>query len=199
MSKVQIRKALAKNDNEMIYVKTPYSSEFVKGAWDLNGSWIARQQEWAFDPRDIERVRELCRNVYGVDDINVAPELVTVRLHLDTLYSDYRQSLELFGRTIARRPGRDSRVQMDSSVVVIAGGFPANGGSAKNPALKEEAGTILEVRDVPASLVRVEDYPEGSIEIIESVKKIDRQALEAEADAIRKRLKEIMGILETVV
>jgi len=193
---ISIRKGTTKNGNEYLYVKTPYSGEFVAGAKKLNGKWIADQKEWAFDPRDEERVRELCRKIYGTDGATPDLELVTVRLHLDKLKDYYYGTLELFGRVIARRPGRDSRVRLDNSVVIVAGGFPTSGGSVKNPALSPESGTILEVRDVPRSIVRPEDFPEGAAVILPNDKKVNVQALKDEAVAIRKRLAEILEILE---
>jgi hypothetical protein len=191
---VQIRKATAKDGNEYIYVKTPYSKDFVKEARKLNGSWVDAQKEWAFDPRDVDRVREVCRKIYGTDGLSIEGKLVTVRLHLDKIETGY-DKLELFGRTICRRPNRDSYVKLDPSVIVVAGGFPDVGGSSKNPCLLTKEGTILDVRDVPESIVHPEKFPEGAIEILANDKKPNIKALKEEAAAIRSRLAEILEIL----
>src|SRR5262249_34583730 len=68
--------------------------------------------------------------------------------------SGYETVLELGGRVLAQRPGRDDRVQLGEGVVVVAGGFPARGGSAKNTCVDPRPGTVLEVRDFPVALAR---------------------------------------------
>jgi hypothetical protein len=78
----------------------------------------------------------------------------------------------------------------------VEGGFPDTGGSAKNPSLSTKTGTILEVRDVPKSIIKPEDFSEGAIEILANGKRVNVQALKDEAVAIRKRLAEILEILE---
>jgi hypothetical protein len=188
---IKIYKGTAKDGNEYIYASTPYSVDFVKEAKKLNGSWVASSKEWAFDLRDVDKVREICRKIYGTDGLSIVGNLVTVRVYLDKIKTGY----ELFGRTICRRSSRDSDVRLDSSVVIIEGGFPDVGGSAKYPDCDPYKGTILEVRDVPESIVHPEKFPEGAIEILANDKKVNVKALKEEAEVIRKRLAEIMEIL----
>ena len=178
-----------------VYSVTPYSTDFVTEAKKLNGKWDSAAKAWVFDERDGERVREICRKIYGTDGATIDLELVTVRLHMDKISTDY-DKLELFGRSICRRSYRDSSVKLDSSVIIVEGGFPDTGGSAKNPSLSTRTGTILEVRDVPKSIIKSEDFQEGAIEILSNDKKVNVQALKDEAVAIRKRLAEILEILE---
>ena len=192
--KVEIKKVNLKSGDSAIAAYTPYSTDFVSGAKKLNGKWDGAAKAWIFDERDTERVRELCRKIYGTDGATLDLELVTVRLHMDKISTGY-DKLELFGRSICRRPGRDSYVKIDDSVIIIEGGFPDSGGSVKNPSLSTRAGTILEVRDVPKSIVKPEDFQEGAIEILANDKKVNIQALKDEAAAIRKRLAEILEIL----
>lgn len=195
ISQVQIRKATAKDGNEYIYVKTPYSSDFVKEARKLNGRWVDGQKEWRFDPRDIDKVREICLKVYGTDGLTPIGKLVTVRLHLDKMAdkTDRADNLQLFGRSIAYRPHRDSQVRIDG--IIISGGFPATGGSARFPMLLPETGTVIEVRDIPENIVHPEDFTEGALEILANDKKPNIKALKEEAATIRKRLAEILEIL----
>lgn len=193
---IKFRKSTARNGNEYLYVQTPYSTEFVTEAKKLNGSWVGSQKEWAFDPRVEDRVREVCKKVYGTDGLTPV-EYVTVRLNLDALGVSKRstKSLELFGRTIAIRWSRHDYVKLDPTVIVLEGGFPDTGGSAKHPDLSPWSGTILEVRDVPKNIIKLEDFPEGAIEIFEEKDlKPNFDELRKEADALRKRLAEIMEI-----
>jgi len=193
--KVEIKKVNLKSGDSAIAAYTPYSTDFVSEAKKLNGKWDGAAKAWVFDERDGEKVREICRKVYGTDGATLDVELVTVRLCLDKIGTSY-DKLELFGRSICRRQSRDSAVRLDGSVIIVEGGFPETGGSVKNPSLSTRTGTILEVRDVPKSIIKPEDFQEGAIEILENDKKVNIQALKDEAVAIRKRLAEILEILE---
>src|SRR5262245_51736479 len=128
-------------------VTTPYHPSFPELARNLGGKWEADTKTWRFDVRDAERVKLLCKRIYGYGDT----DLVTIRIAMEP--HQYQRELWLCGRQIAIRRGRDSRVSLGEGVVLIAGGFPASGGSMKYPTLSPNEGTVLEVRDVPRSLV----------------------------------------------
>jgi hypothetical protein len=137
------------------WVQTPYLPALLPGFRQLGGRWDALSHRWSFDSRDEDRVRQLLLDQLGTDG---GPDvLVDCRLDLDqlprTAYPRY-EPLRLGALTVVERPGRDRPVSLGEGVVVIQGGFPPRGGSAKNPSWESEAGTILEVRDVPAALVR---------------------------------------------
>ena len=131
-----------------VYVKSPYNKNFVDAAGKLNGKWVSGSGEWAFDGRDEARVRESCIAIYGTDGTTQAA-LVTLRVTLGGIDGI---EITLGGRSLVRRPGRDSRVKLGDGVVVLEGGFPSSGGSVKNPRVAPLPGTVLEVRDFPAAL-----------------------------------------------
>ncbi|WP_374711395.1 hypothetical protein [Symbiobacterium terraclitae] len=139
----------------------PYHPDLPARARQLGGKFDGFTKSWTFDGRDEARVRALAREIYGTD--GETSETVTVRVNLDQLRDV--QSLWLFGREIARRPERDREVRLGEGVVVLAGGFPASGGSVKNPRLAAETGTILEVRGVPANHSDLTTYADR-IEIV---------------------------------
>lgn len=135
-----------------VVLTSPYHPAIPPAARALAGKWNATRKVWSFDARDLDRVRELCVTVYGIDPLAPAPaDLLTVRVDLDRL--DLADSLFALGRQLARRAGRDYAVRLGEGVVILAGGFPAHGGSVKYPRLAPLPGTVLEVRDVPRMAV----------------------------------------------
>src|SRR5262245_3911911 len=105
------------------FVKSPYNVQFVAEARTLNGTWVSSSQEWAFDGRDEQRVRDRCVRLYGTDGRTSAAR-VTLRV---TLGSHDGPEITLGGRVLVRRKGRDSRAELGDGVVVLEGGFPSSG------------------------------------------------------------------------
>ncbi|HEX4185032.1 MAG TPA: DNA repair protein RadC [Stellaceae bacterium] len=52
-----------------IVVGTPYHPNFPARARLLGGDWDALRHVWIFDAREDERVRSLCREIYGTDGL----------------------------------------------------------------------------------------------------------------------------------
>jgi hypothetical protein len=152
----------------------------------IGGRWNATQKAWVFDARDEDRVRALARLIYGTDGSEPAAT-VTVRLHLDRKFGASGCEFWYAGRQILRRSGRDKPVRLGYGVILIKGGFPASGGSWRYPDIDPCAGTVLEVRDLPATKV---DPSEPGVEIV-TAEAIHRSALEVEADELRARLARI--------
>src|SRR5437879_13693109 len=50
-----------------IAVSSPYHPHFPARARSLGGIWDAAQRVWFFDAADRERVRSMCREIYGTD------------------------------------------------------------------------------------------------------------------------------------
>jgi len=137
--------------NKKLAVVSPYHPAFVEGARLLNGKWNAGQ--WEFDPRDEARVRKLMVKVYGTDGSD-NPELTDVTVVLD---AHTKNPFFAYGREVAVRKGRDSRVTLGYGVIVIDGKFPASCGSARYPGLISDGTVTLEVRDVPVCLVKSDE------------------------------------------
>jgi hypothetical protein len=181
---------------DKIQVKSPYNPDFPEAAKRLNGRWDG--SVWVFDVRDEQRVRELCQSIYGQGLGNGGEAMVTVRIWVGAVDE---QSYWRFGRQILNRPARDSRVRLGEGVVILEGDFPVSGGSRRYPRIRRRqigggkfigegrerkwiAGedttprTLLEIRDVPQSLVEADDE---EYEIV--------AAAEAEPTAIESMLK----------
>jgi len=138
-------------EGKKIKVTSPYHPDFPKSAAQIGGRWNGRQ--WIFDSRDETRVRDLCFKIYGTDGRPVP--LVTVR-HQITSEEARESELYIGGRCVVKRWNRDSAPRLGVGVIVVEGQFPARGGSRKYPLLQGE-GVILEIRDIPRSLVSPED------------------------------------------
>lgn len=178
------------------YLTAPYNPEANSGYRGLGGRWDSGRKAWRFEARDAGRVRELLRKYFGRDDQPV--RVVDVRVVLGEV-ADWREQEAWFaGRRIARRPHRDSAVQLGAGVIIHQGEFEESGGSVKYPDLGNLDGIILEVRDVPADHP---DLQQDGVTVLtqgeESAALDDatRAALEAERAALKARLAEINALL----
>lgn len=136
----------------VLVLVSPYHPALPPRARNLGGTFGQHQGEkaWLFDPRDADRVRDLCREVYGIDPMDAPPELVTVRVHLRGVIDD--ASVWGLGRRLLSRSYRDSPVRLGEGVVLIEGRFAFSGGWRRKPCIGAVDGAVLEVRDVPGPL-----------------------------------------------
>ncbi len=60
-----------------IAVKSPYHPNFPARARGLGGTWDAARRVWLFDAREEDRVKSLCREIYGTDgkDYGTLPDV----------------------------------------------------------------------------------------------------------------------------
>lgn len=172
-----------KSDNaSRLAVFSPYHPTFPANAKRLGGRWDAGRKVWHFDPRDEQRVRELCRETFGDDGTADKTDLVSVRIKLSE-HPDRRDSdigFTACGREVCRVWGRDSGAKFGDGVVVVAGSV-SSGGSRKNPCLSWSADAVIELRDVPRAVAERESVKPG-VEIVE------QESVEAATDRIRAEL-----------
>lgn len=182
-------------ENGKTSVTSPYDAEFVTQAKTIGGKWDGSTKAWKFDARDEQRVRDLCRQVYGTDGNPIeSGDLITVRVRLaDHEGSKYDNFAKFAGQRIAHRPDRDSSVRLAANVVLIEGKLPSTGGSMRYPNIDAGNDVIVEVRDIPRatlSLEREQDY-----EIVGESSNVDVDALLAEREQLLARLAEIDALL----
>ena len=184
---------LVKVEAGKVLVKSPFNPDFPPKARQLGGQW--REPLWVFDARDEERVRELCRAIYGTEGTG-CDELVTLRVTVTCDWEQRRDGLYLAGRQIARAFGRKSGAKLGAGVVVLSGGF-SSGGSVNNWKTICKAGTVFELRDVPryAAEKALEENREWTIEIIGGETVVDDEALKHERERLLARVSEIDLIL----
>jgi DNA repair protein RadC len=65
--------SIAQRDGHIV-VTSPYDSRSPLKARDLGGEWDAVRRVWVFDAREDERVRALCRQIYGTDGTKPFPD-----------------------------------------------------------------------------------------------------------------------------
>jgi len=179
-----------------LVVVTPYHPHFPKVAKTLGGKWDAGSRAWTFDPRDEQRVRDLCIDVFGTDgDPN--ERLVTVRI---TALKDLRNwcaPIYFAGREVAFARGRDSGGRPSEGTVLLSGKL-RSAGSMRNWYTVIDAGTALEVRDIPYRAVEPhlteEDGDEWRVEILDPETE-QVKALLAEKAALEARLAEVISLL----
>ena len=160
---VSVSSVEMKDGTKKIKLSAPYHPGLPDKAKAIGGRWSSERKAWYFDERDEERVRKLAQEIYGTRGEGEQVDIVTVRVNLDDVEGAKYGSLFLFGREIASRRSRDQRVRLGDGVIIVKGGFPASGGSMRNPSLAPEEGTILEIRDVPLSLVQAAKF---TVEIV---------------------------------
>lgn len=167
-----------------VEVKAPYHPDFPHNAKRLGGKW--NNSAWSFDARDEDRVRELCRKIYGTD--GTSADLVSVRLTAKTDITALQGGIFAAGRCVARATGRDSGAKLGDGVILLSGRV-TSGGSMKNWRTYVIEGSVVEVRDVPRAAISDIDTNDWTIEIVEAG---DRTAvLRAERDRLIARLAEI--------
>lgn len=178
--------------NNRLYVGTPYNPAWILGCKMLGGRWDRGTISWIFDSRDEERVRSLCKKIFGTDGTD--SKVVTVRINAHQWWRASGKGSKIWfaGREIAGRMSRDSEVYLGEGVILIEGSFPSRGGSMRYPSVDPDSNIILEVRDVPAGHT---DIQVGGVEIVEVTEGVDFDALRAERERLMTRLAEINNIL----
>ncbi len=132
-----------------IVVQSPFHPGFPARARQLGGIWSVNHRHWVFDARDEAAVRVLCIEIYGTDGSGPVPTL-DIELSLDGL-SDTGE-LWGFGRQLAWRHA-NWPVRLGDGVRVLRGGFPDVLVGRRAMGLHWAEGTVLLIRDVPASLL----------------------------------------------
>lgn len=165
-----------KIDGDRAVLTAPYHPDFPTQAKQIGGRWDTVRKTWTFDARDVDRLRAICRDVYGKDDSPA--DLVTVRIRyaIPNPHANPEQSWTrlltqselsetdawwMFGRQLARQRTRDSEPALGAGVVVVQGKI-TGGGSAKYPRLYASDDLLLEIRDVPRAAVEKWRGAEGS-------------------------------------
>jgi DNA repair protein RadC len=60
---------IVEEEDGRIALSSPYHPNFPARARSLGGVWDAKRRVWVFDAGDHDRVRSLCREIYGTDGV----------------------------------------------------------------------------------------------------------------------------------
>lgn len=192
-----------KRTAHQIQVESPYNPDLPASARRLGGKWDGTKKIWFFDLRDEARVEELYRSIYGewpVEGATGPAETVTLKVTIGSRWWEVKHGgIFLCGRQVARATGRDSGATLGGGVVVLSGKGFESGGSVKNWSTCGAPGTVFEIRDIPRILAEEEiakPHEDGDMVEIVGETVVNREALEAEKEALLKRLAEIDKLLE---
>ena len=176
-------------DASKIVVSTPYHPDFSREVRRLNGKWEPVTRTWVFDARDTERVKEVCRDLFGTDGTG-AERLVTVRATSGDSRLQYSQTgAYVLGRCVAFATGRDSGARLGKDVVLISGRI-GSGGSVKDWCTVIHPNTVVEIRDIPEAALGL-DTKGWLIEVVPDQCADPKAALRAERGRLVARIAEI--------
>jgi len=136
-----------------LYTKSPYLRDFVDFAHKLNGKWTGSY--WQFDVRDEPEIRKALIKIYGTDG-EFQPVLADIIIDLDKAKVSKNKSVFFAGRELFFTYSKTSSVKLGSGVIIKKGGVYSTG-SSKYPSVGWSSGTIIELRDVPESLIPVNE------------------------------------------
>lgn len=183
-----------KTEGKSILVFAPYHPNFPSRAKRLNGKWSPSNKAWSFDARDEDRVKELCRSIYGTDGSPTdAEDLVTVRITATNRLGVTCGSIYFAGRCLCYATGRDSGAKLGQGVILISGKV-FSGGSMKNWQTCAAEGTVFELRDVPRAAVNAEN-PNGWVKWEIVGEEDPKDSLRAEREKLLTRIAEIDALL----
>ena len=185
------------NAENKLLVYTPYNPIFVKKIKQIIGAkWDPDKKAWSAPESALENIRSIMMSVYGESDVFPA-EKVDVKLTYHEEYCEERQAVFFAGKTIAMAFGRDSGAKISPEVCFLAGGA-TSGGSTKHWETVIKKGSVVQIPAVPLVLVQQEmenlSSDSMTVEIIKKDSQIE--ALNAEKEALEKRLAEINAILQ---
>lgn len=171
--KIEVKDSLAK-------IYTPFNSEFVRKIKNVGGSrWDSLERCWCFPTDMVDAVREICRSVYGFDDLNIGKK-ITVKLTFLSECIAYRDSVVILGKTLSRAFNRDSGARSGEDVVYLEG-EPTSGGSAKYWCSMVPEGAVVRLHNVSEQLYKdfISKHPEED--------KDDREIPHCKAEIIKDR------------
>ena len=93
-------------DGSILTCKSPYHPAFVTRANEIHGRYDG--EAWLFAAEKEDRVRAICREIYGTDGSGEVP-LVSMQISIGAIRLTGRPDFFLAGRRIAYRPERDAR------------------------------------------------------------------------------------------
>lgn len=168
-----------------IRIVSPYNSNFIKAAKMIQGKWNANERSWDFPTANEEQLDKILLEYFG--ECGKCEETVNVIIDL------YESGVEINGLIIANRRSRDSAVTLNKNAVLLSGGFPESGGSAKNPRCCPYEGT--KVRITVSKEWHENNKDDESIELVNNSEAIDKSKLIEEKERLLARIAEIDKLL----
>lgn len=178
-----------KKENGIISVTSPFDRGFIGEVKTIGGKWNAGQKTWDVPEENEEMLKELLTRCYGWADDDA--EIITIEYCTDDFYDDV---ISIGSIKMVDRRFRDGDVSYYNDTIVLSGGFPSSGGSAKHPAAEPKDGTILRSKISRKAFDQLSEEEQKKITIVKEASKKER--LEAEKAKLIARLAEIEKELE---
>lgn len=181
---------------EQALLYTPYNADFVRRIKSIGGArWDAKNRVWRIPATAVDQARQIMREVYGECDLPDDIKRVTVKLTFGKDVIADQGPIIIWGKTIASAFSRDSGARIGQDVVFLKG-EPNSGGSRNSWNTYIDAGSVVQVNNVPETMLS-EALPDGvTYEIISDSATPSKEALLAEKERLLSRLKEIEKMLE---
>ena len=180
-------------------VTSPYHAGFVTGAKNLGGKYLPSTKSWVFDARREAQIRELLVSIYGHDGSPLeACDLKKIRITFLRERNRLCEGITIAGRVIVRATGRDSGAKLGEGVALISGRLRSTG-SVRNWNTTIDTGTVLELLDVPVSVIPASDE-EITVEIMGEQTAIltelqaRRAALQIEMEALDRQITSLISL-----
>jgi len=168
-----------------IRIVSPYNSNFIKAAKMIQGKWNANEKSWDFPTANEEQLDKILLEHYG--ECGKCEATVNVIIDL------YEAGTEINGLIIASRRSRDCAVTLNKNAVLLSGGFPESGGSARYP-------RCCPLKDTKVRITVSKEWYENNkdnedIELVANSETIDKSKLIEEKERLLARIAEIDKLL----
>lgn len=131
-----------RRENGKIYLTLNYNPDFTgKLKRYCAAKWQPDSKEWMIDEEFEKKANELLLKEYGFK--MDSEEKIQVEYMASDFYNTKTGVIEIEGIIVVKRYYRDQDVETYRDTVILEGGFPSRGGSAKYPDVSPEKGTKL--------------------------------------------------------
>ncbi len=181
-------------EDGIIRVSSPYDNRFVKKVKEIGGKWNAAAKTWDVSEEVEERLKIILTKYYGY--VESEADLIKVRYKAEDFNNNHTDDIRISSLVTVMRNSRDREVIFDHNTIVLQGGFPSRGGSAKYPRPEPYSDTILQ-SIIPKSVYDgLSDIEKSKIEVIDQ--KTEKEKLLAEREILLNRLAQIDEKLKTL-
>lgn len=172
-------------ENGAIKVSSPYDARFVAKVKEIGGKWDGTARTWNVTDEVEEQLKGLLTSFYGYTENS--SDLIKIKYNASDFEED--DSIQIDTIKTVTRGSRDGGVSFHSNTIVLSGGFPSGGGSAKYPRPNPDADTELQ-SIIPRTVYdKLSDEDKIKIEIV--AEKSQKEKLDAEKEMLLKRLAKI--------
>lgn len=182
-----------RNEEGRVFITSPYNKDFIREVKGISGKWHADQKQWSVPEKNIEKLSNLCVEIYGFTPLE-SSEKITVR-YKAVDFDKQEEGIKIGGKVTAKRFSRDSDVVFYDTEI-IEGKFYGSGGSKHYPMCKPADNVILESKISKQVYDNLEDKDRAKLEIVSEESEIEKLLKEKEAllkklEIVENKIKEL--------